>query len=206
MVKSILYKYLLKAILIALIALILYGVFSATSLAIILILFVGLRFASLLGEALRKPISPERCEKLVAVLTSTYEKFTPEKRAAKAVALKLDSRLSAHELAKAQVNQVIGSYVPPRQKRELSAEALGVVAFAILIPLDIALYTRDIFSLRIWQGWEGAIVVVLCVTLYAWPHRWLKSPDLSDVRIWWWVIPFIIALPLLNHAIETRHP
>jgi len=54
MITGILYKYLLKAILIALIALILYGVFSATSLAIILVLFVGLRFISLVSESLRK--------------------------------------------------------------------------------------------------------------------------------------------------------
>ena len=44
MFKGILYQYLLKAVLIVLMALILYGVFSATSLAIILMLFVGLRF------------------------------------------------------------------------------------------------------------------------------------------------------------------
>jgi predicted Zn-dependent protease len=206
MIKGILYKYLLKAILIALVALILYGVFSAASLAIIIILFVGLRFTSLVAESLRKPVSPERWERMVAALTGSYEKLTPEKRAAKAVALKLDSHRSARELAQAQVNQTIRGYVPPRPKRELGAEALGVIAFTILIPLDIALYTRDIFSLRIWQGWEGAIVVCVCVALYVWPHRWLKSPDLSDVRIWWWVVPFIIVLPLLNHVIETRHP
>jgi predicted Zn-dependent protease len=143
---------------------------------------------------------------MVGALTSGYEKLTPERRAAKATALKLDPRLSARELAQAQVNNTIRSYVPPRSKRDLGAEALGVIAFAILIPLDIALYTRDFFSLRIWQGWEGAVVAMLCVALYAWPYRWLKSQDLSDVRIWWWVLPFVIALPLLTHAIETRHP
>ena len=44
MVKGILYKYLLKSILVALIALVLYGGFSGTGLAVILMLFVGLRF------------------------------------------------------------------------------------------------------------------------------------------------------------------
>jgi hypothetical protein len=97
-------------------------------------------------------------------------------------------------------------YVPPRPGRELAAEALGVTAFAVLIPLVIALYTRDFFSLRTPQGWAGAGVVVLCLGVYAWPYRGLKSPELSEVRILWWVIPFVVALPLLIHAIHTRHP
>jgi predicted Zn-dependent protease len=206
MVKGILSQYLLKAILIALLALILYGVFPGTALAIILTLFVGLRFASLVAEALRKPVSAGQWETMVGAFASRYEKLPPEKRAAMATALKLDPRLSARELAQAQINNAIRNYVSPRSKRELGAEALGVVAFAILIPLDIAFYTRDIFSLRGGQGWEGAIVAALCVGLYAWPHRWLKSPDHSDVRILWWALPFVIALPFLNHAIETRHP
>jgi predicted Zn-dependent protease len=206
MVKSILYKYLLKAILFALIALVLYGVFPGTGLAIILMLFVGLRFTSLVAEALRKPVSAEQWETKLGALTSRYEKLPPEKRAALAAVLKLDPRLSAHELAHAQVNNAIHSYVPPRSKRELGAEALGVVAFAILIPLNIALYTRDFFSFRTPQSWEGAVVAVLCVGLYAWPHRWWKSPECSELRILWWALPFVLALLLLNRAIETRHP
>jgi hypothetical protein len=70
MVKGILYKYLLEAILGVLIALILYGVFSVTSLAIILILFVGLRFLSLAAEALRKSVAAERWEKMLGEFTS----------------------------------------------------------------------------------------------------------------------------------------
>jgi predicted Zn-dependent protease len=78
MLKGIFYQYLLKAVLIALIALILYGVFPGTGLAIILTLFVGLRFSSLAAEALRKPVSAERWETMVGALTSSYEKLTPE--------------------------------------------------------------------------------------------------------------------------------
>ena len=206
MLKGVLYKYLYKAILVALIGLILYGIFPATGLAIILILFVVLRFTSLVTEAMRKPVPVERWTAMVGELTRHYEALTPVKRATEATGLKLDPRLAAGELAQAQVNQAMLNYVPPRSKRELGAEALGVVAFIILIPLDVALYTHDIYSLRSWQGWEGALVAMFCVGLYAWPHRWLKSPDHSDVRIWWWALPFVIAFLVLNHAIEKRHP
>lgn len=206
MVKGILYKHLLKAILVALIALVLYGVFPGTGLAVILILFVVLRFTSLAAEAMRKPVPPERWEAMVGELTRELEPLTPEERAANAAALQLDPRLSAHELAQARVNNALRSYVPPRRKRELGVEALGAVAFAILVPLDVALYTRDFFSLRTPQGWEGAIVAALCLALYAWPHRWLKSADRSDARIGWWALTFVVALPLLSHAIEKHHP
>lgn len=205
MIKGVLSNFLLKAVLIALTALILYGVFSATSLAIILMLFVGWRFTSLGAEALRKPVPAEQLERMIAALTENYEKLPAEKRAAQAAALKLDPQLSARELAQTQVLYASRRYVPPRPKRELMAEALGVVAFAILVPLDIALYTRDFFSLRAPQGWTGAIVAALCVGLYAWPHRWLNSPGQSGVRIWWWALSFALALPLLNYAIQTRH-
>jgi hypothetical protein len=206
MFKGILYKYLFKAILIGLICLILYGVFSATALATILTLFIALRSTSLLAEALRKSITAEDWENMRGALTSDYAKLTPELRAGKAIALNLDPGVNARELARAQVNESIRAHVPPRSKRELVAEAVGVVTFAILIPLTIALFTRAIFSLRGGQGWEGALVAAICLGLYAWPHRWLKSSECSELRILWWVLPFIIAFPLLIHAVNTRHP
>src|ERR1017187_1815876 len=117
MIKGVLSNYLLKAVLIALTALILYGVFSATSLAIILMLFVGWRFTSLGAEALRKPVPAEQLERMVGALTENYEKLPAEKRAAQAAALKLDPRLSARELAQTQVHSASRRYVPPRPKR-----------------------------------------------------------------------------------------
>jgi hypothetical protein len=206
MIKGILYKYLFKAILIALICLILYGIFSATALATILVLFVVLRFTSLLAEALRKPVTAEQWEKMLGELTSDYAKLTPELKASKATALKFDSGLNAGELAQAQVNARMRAYVPPRSKLELGAEALGVITFAILIPLTIALFSRPIFSFRGGQGWEGALVAAFCVGLYAWPHRWLKSSECSELRTLWWTLPFIVAFPLMIHAVNTRHP
>ena len=206
MINGIFLNFFFKVILFALIALILYGV--VPDLALILILFVVWRFSSLLAEALRKPVSAGRLDSMRDGLTRIYEKLTPEQLASRAVALKFDSRLSARELAQAQVDKAAQRYQPPRSKRELTAEALGVIAFAILIPLDIALYTSDIFSFRAshhW-GWSGVTVVALCLGLYAWPYRALKSPDASDVRIWWWMLPFTIALLAMFHAVQTRHP
>ncbi len=197
MIKGILYKYLLKALVIALLGLILFGV--VPGLSTLLLLFVGLRFTYLAAEAVRKLLTTQQREAMLDRWTRHYEKFQSQRLSIHNNPLKL----SARELAEKQVNRVVQSYVPPRPRLELAAEALGVTAFAVLIPLVIALYTRDFFSLRTPQGWAGAGVVLLCLGVYAWPHRW--SPELSDVRILWWVIPFVVAFPLLTHAIHTRH-
>jgi hypothetical protein len=198
MIKSILNRYLIKLILAALIALVLYGVFPSSGLAIILTLFAASRLTSLAVEVWRKVVSAREWKRSMDDLTDSSELFTSEQGAAKARAL----RTFAGEPTKAQL---IGG-VPPRTDSELVAEALGVIAFVILAPLDIALYNRDFFSLRISQGWEGAAVAFLCAALYAWPRLWLKSPGHSRLRIVWWALPFVVALLLLNHAIETRHP
>jgi predicted Zn-dependent protease len=98
--------------------------------------------------------------------------------------------------------------VPPRSKRELFADALGVLAFALLIPIDVALYTKEIFSFSASQhwGWDGAIVAALSLAVYAWPYRSFKSPDQADLRIWWWTLPFALSLLAMTHAVHTRHP
>jgi hypothetical protein len=200
MIKGLLYKYLLKALVIALLGLILFGV--VPGLTTLLLLFVGLRFTYLAAEAVRKPLASQQREAMLDRWTRQHEKFQSQRLSIHNNPLKL----SARQLAEKQVNRVVQGYVAPRPKRELAAEALGVTAFALLIPLAVALYTRDFFSLRMAQGWVGAGVVALCLGLYAWPHRAFKSPEFSDIRILWWIIPFVVAFPLLTHAIHTRHP
>jgi hypothetical protein len=207
MILRLLYRHLIEAVFFLLLGLVLYGVFSGTRLAAIMILFVVARFVSLVAEAFRKPISSSRLETMLNNLTRVYEKLSPENRTRLTATLKLNSKnLTARDLAQARVNWLASRYVPPRPTRELFAEGLGVIAFTILIPLAAALYTRDFFSLRTGQGWEGAIVMAICIGLYALPHwRW-KSPENSEIRTWWWALPFVIGFVAVSHAMETRHP
>lgn len=206
MVKGILLQILVKAALGALLVLVLYGVIP--DLAIILILFVGWRFTALVAEALRQPISAEQWDARRAALTRMLKTLTPEQVSRRAAGLRLDPRLSASELAQAQIDRAIRAFGPTRSKRELFADALGVLAFALLIPIDVALYTKDIFSLRASQhwGWDGAIVAALSLAAYAWPYRSFKSPDQADLRIWWWTLPFAVSLLAMTHAVHSRHP
>lgn len=206
MVKRLLSQYLVKAILVALLALALFGVLPGTHLAVVLALVVILRFIVLATESLRTPMTAERWETRVDDLTRVSEELTSEERAKGASALGLDPHVSPRELARVQVSRAMQCYVLPRQKRELGAEALGVVAFALLLPADIALCTRDFFSFRTPQGWEGAAVAALGLGAYAWPHLWLKPPRFSSFRTLWWALPFAPLLFVFNQAIETRHP
>lgn len=49
-------------------------------------------------------------------------------------------------------------------------------------------------------------MIALCLALYAWPHRWMKSARLTIYRIWWWALPLGPALFLVIEALQTRHP
>ena len=114
MIKQFLYHHLLKAILFALIALVLYGVFPGTGLAAILITFAGLRFVYLATDAMRKPMTDERWDAMVDQLTRIHEQRTPDERSAEAIALKLAPHTAIRELARTRVNNAMRSYVPPR--------------------------------------------------------------------------------------------
>jgi hypothetical protein len=207
MISRLLYKYLLEAVFFLLLALVLFGVFSGTRLAFILILFVVARFLSLIAESFRRPLSQMQLETAVNNLTRTYEKLPLDKRARLAALFKIDLKNpSASDLAQARVNQIASRYVPSRPKRELFAEALGVIAFAILIPLAVALYSLDFFSLRIGHGWTGAIVMAVCIGLYLRPHWKWKLPEQSELRTWWWVLPFVFGFAAVSFAMQTRHP
>lgn len=207
MIARLLYKHLLQAAFFLLLALVLFGVFSGTHLAFILILFVVARFLSLIAEAFRKPPSPMQLETGVNNLPRAYEKLPPEKRAHFATLFKLDLKNpTSRDLAQARVNQIASRFVPPRPKRELFSEALGVIAFSILIPLAVALYSLDFFSLRLGHGWIGALVMVICVGLYLLPHWKWKLSEESELRTWWWTLPFVFGFAAVSFAVQTRHP
>ena len=94
---------------------------------------------------------------------------------------------------------------PQRSGWELGAEALGLLGYLLVIPAVIALFTSDFFSLRTPQGWAGAVVLAGCLGVYALPHLCFKGPQFKKLRVLWWAIPFLPALQLLTHAVETRH-
>jgi hypothetical protein len=207
MIARLLYKHLLEGVFFLLLALVLFGVFSGTRLAFILILFITARFLSLIAEAFRKPPSPMQLKTAVNKLTHAYEKLSPERRIYFATLFKLDLKNpSPADLAQARVNQIASHYVPSRPRRELFAESLGVIAFAILLPLAVALYTSDFFSLRLGHGWLGAFVMAICIGLYLFPYwRW-KLSDQSELRIWWWVLPFVFGFAAVCFAVQIKHP
>jgi len=96
--------------------------------------------------------------------------------------------------------------IQPRSTRELLADGMGVIAFAIFLPLAFALYTNEIFSLERQQSWREALVAIGCIGLYVCPHVLFKAPAQAQYRIMWWTIPFFVGLFLVPHLVETNHP
>lgn len=105
--RRLLFQQLSKAALVVLVSLVLFGVYSGTALAGVLILFVALRFACLLAEATRKPFSAEHWQGLTEKLIHIHEQSTPEERTAEATALALGPHTPARELAHVQVSQAM---------------------------------------------------------------------------------------------------
>lgn len=206
MLRAILIRHLAKAILFALIALILYGILPGTHLAGILITFCILRLLYILAEAFRRPVSQQQWEAVEAEWVKQLEQSGPEVRTEMAAELGLAGQTPAHELAHAKMQRVLQNYIPPRGKLELVAEVLGLMTFGLILPIVIALYGRDFFSLRTPQGWIGTAVIALCVVLYAWPHFWIRSSRFFVLRSVWWALPFLPALQLFVTGLDARHP
>ena len=158
MLNGLLFKMLIKAVVLALVGLILYGIFPGGSLVNILLLIVGWRITSLVAEALRKP--EPTAERLKA--TGLAERVSQQRGKVRWLASPTPGRSSIWDVLLAKPMPT----GPPRSKRELLAEALGVVAFALLLPLDVAIYTREIVSIPTSQGWEGMLVAAVCIGLY----------------------------------------
>lgn len=181
MIRRFVAQYLIKATVFALIAVLLYGVVPATGFLVIVVSFVSLRVIDLVLEMLRwrspLPTTPALANPLQPDPSSALPQF-----------------------------ESLGAWRQSRPVWEIAAELPGVVGYSLIIPATIALYTSDFFSLRTPQGWRPAMVIALCIGLYAWPRLWLKGPAFAKLRAAWWVVPSFPALALLINTLETRHP
>ena len=191
---------------VALIFLILYGAAPGTSLAWALLLFVAARSVMLLFEALRRHLSADDWELRRADLERYYAQLAPDDREREALRLGIESRPTASALAQAALAVMRKDTTAPRARAELACEALGLLAFGLLIPVDVLLLSRDFVSPRQSQGLLGFGVALLCVTLYAWPHTWSQGVRTRARRMLWWGMPFVPALVLLHASLQLRHP
>jgi hypothetical protein len=199
--------YLFKIALLALIGLLCFGNIPAEDLLRVVGAFIAVRLALLVIEAFQRPIPEERWEELISKLTSDYENLPETDLQTHAKSLKLDSRpTSPADLARAEIALARRRYVPPRPRLELLAEFLGLLAFILLFPADIALAIRPFFSLDRGEETSGVLVLAACLALYGLPliRRALFRRSLP--RILWWATPFFPALLVLLLLITTKHP
>lgn len=199
--------HLIKWIIVVLIALVLFGATPATDLVVIAGLFLTLRLGFILVEAGQKK-PPEFEEATLATeLQRLWERLSPEQRAGEIQALGLPPDTSASESFDEWIARTKQARPSPRAKKELLAESFGVVTYAALLPLGIALSAEDFFSFRNPQGWIGASVFAACLAFYAAPHFLRKSFFKSgSFRVGWWAIPFCPALYVVLAGIANDHP
>ncbi|MEO8602073.1 MAG: hypothetical protein ABI629_05800 [bacterium] len=183
-----------------------YGAVSAAALAYGLVVLVVARCARLMRAEGRPTRRAEDWQRMHNGLVIAYGRLRAADLAREAVDLGLPVDATPVGLADATVSAAQQSSAPARSRRELACEAVGLLAFCLLIPADIALYSQDFVSWRQSVEWVGVGVVALCVGLYAWPLRWSLSPRASRRRMAWWGLPFVPALGLLVVGIRVYHP
>jgi TPR repeat protein/predicted Zn-dependent protease len=190
---------------IALLLLILFGAVPGDRVGWVLLLFVAARGAGLVREGLRRPMTQTQWAQHYEMLIEHYRGLEPEAREQAAAELGVDPRATPEQLALIRVDAQRLAYRPPRPFRELACEALGLLAFCLLGPFVVALYTREIVSFRSSESYAALGVAALCVALYLWPHRWKASEQRGERQALWWALPVAPALALGYLGVTTDH-
>ncbi len=186
--------------------LVLFGSVSGGRLPLLLALIVVGRSALIGAETLSRRWTESDWLALLEQTRAALRNADPEDLASEAADMGLDPGAHSEALARAIVEERRRRYVEPRPRRELIAEFLGLLAFGLLLPFGFLLFTRDIVSLRSSHGVGGSGVALLCLALYAWPHRWASVDGVGDRRSVWWVLPLVPALALVYTGVTIRHP
>jgi predicted Zn-dependent protease len=191
---------------IVVVILVLYGRIPGAQLWLLLAVVVAGRSAYLTAEAIRKRWAPADWDELYRKQLADFHDLAQEDFESEAEKLGLPSDSTAEQLARVLVEGRQQQYVDSRPWQEIATEWVGLVAFGLLLPLDFALYTRDIVSARSGYSYLGAGVAALSFALYAWPHRWAPTEGLSDRRKLWWGLPIIPLVILVYTGVTTHHP
>lgn len=190
---------------VAVVLLLLYGAVPTGRVAWLLLLFVAVRGLMLVQEAIRPHFSADHWEQRYRALLDQFRDREPEDL--ESLAAKWRAEASTPEkLAQVVLDAQRRSYRPPRSGRLLTAEALGLITFCLVAPFDLALYTRELVSLRSSYGYFAFVLAALCVVLYAWPHRWNPTKSNQARQVLWWTLPAVPALALAYTGIATHHP
>jgi len=204
--RSLLSRALVLLVIVVVAFLVLFGRVDGGLLLSLLAAVVVGRGAYLVAEAIRSRRTPADWDALYRKLLSDFNGLPVRHLEAKAKSWGVASGASAAQLARLVVDRKRQRHIDPRPGREIAAELVGLVTFGLLLPLDFALYTRDIVSARAGVGYLGAGVAGLSLALYAWPHRWERNEGVGDRRSLWWGLPVVPALALAYIGVTMHHP
>jgi hypothetical protein len=190
---------------VAILLLVLWGTVAERQFALALLALVAGRLLMLCSEALRPVRTAADVQNLHSQLIAAYAAMTSDELVIEAADLGLPGNATAREAADAAFAFAERAVPPPRPRRELACEALGLVTFVLLLPADVALLMRDMVSLNDRIEWVGAGILALGGALYLWPFRWLPGPTTRRWRMRWWSLAFVPALLLGIYGVRERH-
>ncbi len=168
--------------------------------------FVVFRLTKIVTEFAAKPVTEEEWNSRKATLASEFSHCSPEELGAFAEAFGFPPCATATDLADASIARQRTSYIAPRNRPELFAEVLGLIAFCVLIPLNAGLLTEPLFFFKRPLEMVDVAVLASCIVLYSLPlfHRLVFRE--STARLFWWAIPFFPGLIVMLFSIAFSHP
>ena len=186
--------------------LVLFGWVSGEHLPLLLALIVAGRSALIGAEGMRKRWTEGDWRALHEHLVAELRALDPEDLASETADSELDPGTHPEALARAFVEERRRRHVEPRPGRELIAEWMGLLTFCLFLPIGFVLFTHDIVSSRRGYGFAEIGVTILCLAVYAWPHRWASVDGVGDRRSMWWALPLVPALALVYTGVTIHHP
>jgi len=188
-------------LLIALICLVLYGVTPDGFLLLLLVLFVVLKTFQLLHEGLFKT-TPDWSSNYQELLDYLRE-LSPQRLADQRLKLGLPTHSSATQITDALLEKIKSETPNPRSWNEISSEFFGLVSLALLLPVNIDLYTQEFVSPMAGYSYLASGIVFVCIGFYWLPKVYFSS---AKARMFYWSTPLLPALFFAGYGASVKHP
>ncbi len=192
-------KFVFKAV-ITLIVLVLFGSIPDGNLIILLLLFIAVKTLQLMYDGF-KP-QPD-WDGIYQEIYDFCRQLSEQEFFEHAKELGISRYSSVEQLARAEYNKLRQETPPPTSWREIICEIIGLYSFALLLPLNLFIFSRDFVSPWSSFSYMGYGVLLACIACY-----WLIKKHIAKktVKMLFWLTPFIPGLLFFSYGVAIKHP
>ena len=195
----------IKLVIPALLALLLFGVVGRREAIVVVAAIVLWRMAALTGEWMRPSLTQADWDRQAAEWMDIYRREL-DRRGTGEEGSTAESPGSPAALAAARVTELQSHYKRPRPSKILTADAIGVVSFLLLLPFFLTLKGHDFVSWRGGYTFTDLLIFGACLLLYALPLLpWTRRVPHSVLWLWW-CGPLFYLIPASIDLISLKHP